>query len=232
MRAIYLKSLHQEQLNQSIEIDGDTFHHLINVVRVKTNDEILCLNGEGLSATGKITEIRKKLLILEIINLTLHEKVPGPALLIGLPKKDVLEEMLRMACECGIHDIFLVKTQYSPQDFGHSDRTDKILISSLEQSNNYYLPKVGFCKNIDEFDFSQFKLCVGFSPNVTTTKVKIENLQDTLILIGPEGGFSNSEIELFKTIKNFQLVKWNTPILRAKTALPFSIGFIHALKAL
>ena len=68
MRAVLIEDL-SYPLNDELVIDGDNFHHLKNVLRIKEGKELLLLNGKGLKALTEVIEIQKKL-----INYLLSEK--------------------------------------------------------------------------------------------------------------------------------------------------------------
>lgn len=229
MRAIYLEHLTLASAHTSIEVKDDTAHHLIHVLRIKRDEKILCLNGKGIHGLATISEIQKRSLVIQFEDLKYTEPKPTATLLIGIPKRDNLEDMIRMACECGINNILLVQTKFSPQEFIMNDRISKIIISSLEQSNNPYFPQLTFYKSIHEVEWKEFENILTFSPNGDQIPTQIEDLSRTIFIIGPEGGFSSEEEAYFKNLNNSHVIKWETPILRATTALPFAIGFIHAL---
>jgi 16S rRNA (uracil1498-N3)-methyltransferase len=106
-----------------------------------------------------------------------------------------------------------------------SDRYQKILISALEQSNNPYLPEIHLLSSLKEIPFSQYENLYTFSPQENKYSAKQFSIEKSLILIGPEGGFSTEE-EGYLVEKNSLLIKLPLPILRAKTATILAVGFL------
>ena len=67
MRCVYWHDI--SETDHEITIDGDQARHLIKVVRIKLNENILLNNGRGLGITGKVLKIEKKSVAIEVINI-------------------------------------------------------------------------------------------------------------------------------------------------------------------
>ena len=224
MKNLFLSSLNIEE--KEIEIDGESFHHFRNVTRGKKGEQVQVFNGEGLIAKGHVAELGKKSLTVQVEDISKIEKIDSPTLIIGIPKKEYLESIVRSAIQTGIFHIKLVTTEYTPWKYKFYDRLQKIMESSLIQSENPYLPILEEYKSLDEALDSFEGETLVFSTEVLEGKSFGERPVDSL-LIGPEGGFSGEEVEYLKTRKDVTLMRCSIPIMKAEVAVPFGIGLLY-----
>lgn len=224
MRAIYYPFDGTNNL-QSISITGDSAKHL-HVVRIRPGEEILVLNGKGQKAFTKVGEISKnhiELFILETVSAT-----PGHliSLAIAAPKKDAFEDILKMAVELGVLNIFPLTSDYSQYEYQKSERVQRILESALIQSNNSFMPQVYPQQKLENF-LENIKIPLFFFNSRPLECGKVENIiGEKMILIGPEGGFSPAEESRILGLSQVFSIHLPTPILRAPTAVASSIGYL------
>lgn len=218
LRAVYFT----EKIDEEIIIEDEQVHHLKNVLRIKENDEVLVLNGNGLRAKAKITSIKKKEIHISIYEKKEVSKEIDLELAIGLPKKENFEDICRIAVEAGIKKIYAVKCDYSQWKYQSSERLEKILISSILQSNNPFIPEIEEVSNVENL----LKLDKNIVPMDFCVGKTIENieLERTILFVGPEAGFSDCERALFK---NLNCLSMNGPIMRATSAVPIGIGYLR-----
>ena len=139
MRASFQKDLIPQE---SYKLSGDTAHHLINVIRLELNEEVLLLNGSGLKVKTKVSQISKREILLTQMD---HQNVSRNFkmdLALGIPKKEALELSLKQAVELGFRKIYLIRSEYSQTRLPEAERLESLLISSLEQSNSPYIPEI------------------------------------------------------------------------------------------
>jgi 16S rRNA (uracil1498-N3)-methyltransferase len=223
MRAIFQKHL---ILNESYELKGDTAHHLINVVRVDLNEEILLLNGAGLNIKTKISSLTKREVTLALIESAQVTRSYLLDLAIGIPKKEALELSLKQAVELGFSKIYLVRGAYSQTRLPEPERLDSLLISALEQSNAAYLPEI-IHANWDEIPVSKYSEIIMMDSQNKTQDVKLgKGSGSRLLIVGPEGGFSPMESELLHKIPKIWILNLPTPILRTPTAVSVGAGIL------
>jgi 16S rRNA (uracil1498-N3)-methyltransferase len=151
---------------------------------------------------------------------------------ISLPKKDAFEEILKISVECGVNEIHPLSSKYSQYQFIESERSNKLIESALIQSNNFYWPSIKPQINLDSFLNSTKSEIFYFTSKPVSIDKKIfsPSLLNSIILIGPEGGFSNEEDEIISNHKNSIPLHLSTPILRAPTATAAAFGYLLALK--
>lgn len=223
MRAIYSPN-HALDENTTL-VDKESLHHLVNVLRVKAGEELLILDGVGGKAHYHVQQITKEKVDLKRIKLEMAERFHRISVLLGVPKKDYLEDVIRSCVQLGVNEIYLWESEYSqPKGRLKEDRLEKILRNSYEQSNNPYDLKI---KNYNELDLDFFdhKIVMSVQESGDNKKVSGINLKlPTLIAIGPEGGFSTSEEESLIKEKGFLPLHLNTPIMKTTQAVPAGIG--------
>jgi len=213
--------------NSDILIEGESAHHL-NVVRVKIDEMLLLLNGQGSIVTGKITALSKNQVSVKVQKVESFVRQHELSLAIANPKKDAFEDILKAAVELGVKNIYPLSSDFSQYDYVASERVARVMESALIQSNNPFFPAVHSQQSLKEFlSTHQDQICFFNSKPSQETSVKAGVIPKT-ILIGPEGGFSSGEISAILAFPKIQEIHLPTPILRAPTAVAASIGYLLA----
>ena len=211
---------------KTLKIEGEAFHHFKNVSRGKVDSVVKVFNGKGLILDGTVIEMTKKSLMVEVKSFQEYEFVSKKKLILGIPKKEYFESILKSCTQIGIQEIFLVPTKFSPWKFKENPRFQKILESSLLQSENPFIPRYKLLDGIESLKSFEDTI-FAFSTEVKDFEPIKEEGKCQYFLIGPEGGFHLDEIEMLKTIKNITLLKLPTPIMKAETAVVYAAGFLR-----
>lgn len=222
MRAVFLKDLIPQ--NEYI-LAGDILHHLVNVIRIEKDEELLLLNGKGLSVKTLVIEASKKNLKLRTISESNAERTFKLDLVLGVPKKDALELSLKQAVELGFRKIFLVRSDYSQTKVPESDRIMSLLVSALEQSNSSFLPEVieANWESVPWNDYGTVLMLDSQTGSIGKTN-RISGVN--CLIIGPEGGFSPAELTNLRKQPHLEAVLLPTPIMRTPTAVAAGAGLI------
>lgn len=226
MRAVYLEQ--PIIAGKQLILKGDKVHHLSNVIRIKKNQEILLLAGEGKKFTAKVELITKKEIVLDhIIEHPVASLQYELSLGIAQVKKEALDLILKSCCELGIKKIFILETLHSQNYKLNLERIHKLLISGIEQSNNPWIPELEVVK-LSQFDREAFDNIFLFSikKGEVLKTGSLEISSKNLIVIGPESGFDESELEMLEKSSKVQLIHLPTPIMRASTAVNCAVGYI------
>ena len=224
MRAHWVSSLEMED---QYTLKGDELHHLVNVIRIEKEEPLLLLNGQGLIIETRVEMISKKEMILKKIDQRHRIRQFEFDLALGMPKREALELCLKEATELGFRRIYLIKSDFSQMRFPDKERTEKLLISALEQSNAPFLPEVIFTE-WDQIPFNRYKrvLLLDSQTNDINSQGEILGGSEELLIVGPEGGFSAIEIQFLHSQSNIKVVNLPTPILRSPTAVATGAGIM------
>lgn len=223
MRASYVESIKAHEGEIEV-IEGPGLHHLLNVARVKQGQLLKLLDGKGKTALGAIKHISKKRLELEVTKIErFSDGEDGISVGFARPKKDSLEFCLRACVETGAKRIFVLESERAQNYKDNLQRYQKILETALEQSNNPFMPSLSV-SSLNSLDIDSYDYCALAS---LRAKGKAQDRKGKgLLLVGPEGGFTDEEESSIFSHKNAFAVRFKGPILRTQTAIPFFIGIL------
>lgn len=203
-----MKSIHRffvDEIKKRYE-DKELIHQLKDVFRMEKGSEIILFCGDGFEHEAKIELLSKKEVVLQIGEKTIKEEKAGLHLYISIIKKDKFELAISKAVELGVSSITPVKADRSQYDEINIERLNKIIKEAAEQSGRVTIPKLNNVIKVDDV------------PDVIVLDVEGESIKNVLkldsILVGPEGGWSDREKEMFD--KTYSLP---TNTLRAETAV-------------
>jgi len=224
---------HQNLENNTVELPEDESKHCVRVLRKKVGDEIMLIDGKGNKAICKITDDNQKKCKLEVV-----EKFHFPAKAIGMhiaiaPTKnfDRMDWMLEKCTEIGVNEISFIETENSERNKINMERCEKILIQSIKQSKQYWLPKLNNIISFKQFVSNQKTnelnaLMAWCNEHSLTINEAIDIKKSTLLLIGPEGDFTDLEAKMAMD-HNFKTISLGQNILRTETAAVFSSAVIN-----
>jgi len=211
-----------EILDKKALFSSDEKIHLTKVLRKKTNDLIKIIDGTGFLYTGKIINLKNRNLEVEIIKKEKKEKKHNYYLHLAIaPTKNInrFEWFLEKATEIGIDEITPIICKNSERKKINIQRCNKILISSVKQSLKYHLPKLNEAIKFGEFIKKKNESKKYIAHCKETEKIKIEKdiNKSYTVLIGPEGDFSDHEIEVANN-NNYESITLGESRLRTETA--------------
>ena len=204
---------------KSPKLIGDNAHHAERVLRMKSGEELLVSDGAGSWARCRITYISKKETQLEILES--GAEVPPESeisVLQALPKSDRAREAVELLTAAGVTNIY--PWQAARSIGKESDKWQSYSIEASKQSRRFFIPKVNDKLNTEGAlelckEFDQILICHESATQKLTEVVK--PAKRTLIIIGPEGGISDEELEKFESAGGKSL-KLGRPILRSAHA--------------
>jgi 16S rRNA (uracil1498-N3)-methyltransferase len=190
------------ETTETFSFDKEESKHIIKVLRKKDSDILHVTNGQGLLFKTEITLASDNKCTVKIVSV---EKIETPKYKLHLavaPTKmnDRYEWFLEKATEIGIHEITPVFCDRSERKVINIERFEKIILSAMKQCNQMYLPKLNPAVTFKEF-LKKEKIGTALIAHCEETNKKslksvVAPGSDYTILIGPEGDFSNKEIEL------------------------------------
>jgi 16S rRNA (uracil1498-N3)-methyltransferase len=197
-------------------------NHCINVMRQRVNDTITVTDGSGNIYTGIIIDAHPKKCQVEVQNIEYIEPLNPYIHLAIAPTKNIdrLEWCLEKITEIGVNEITPVLCQHSERKQVRNDRLEKIVVAAMKQSGKYHLPVLNELtpfKDLINNATQSCKLIAHCSQSPRLPLKTYTNKSDMLILIGPEGDFSNAEIDQAMK-KGFEGVSLGNSRLRTETA--------------
>lgn len=213
-------------INESSEFfsfDREESKHIIKVLRKKDTDILFVTNGLGYLFKTEIALASDTKCTVKIVSV---EKAPTPKYHLHLavaPTKmnDRYEWFLEKATEIGITEITPIICDHSERKIIKTDRFDKIIQSAMKQSNQLHLPKLNepilFKDFIKIKNKDQLYIAHCEETNKKLLKEVLKPNENATVLIGPEGDFSEKEIQLALE-HNFIPVSLGNTRLRTETA--------------
>ncbi len=215
----------EEKLNNKKEFETNNIeliHQWKNVFRLGVGDRVVLLDNSGFEFLGTISFISKNNAIVLINGMKENTKPNNLKkcevyLYVSLIKKNNFELILGKGTELGVtHFIPIISSRSEKKDF-NKERAQKIIKESSEQSGRGFLPtlsEVTDLKNAlkDEVRFIAFHL-----KGEKFEKINFKEDDKVGILIGPEGGWTDEEINFFEK-NNIQIISLSPQTLRSETA--------------
>lgn len=233
---MYKFFVNQEQIKENtIRIIGEDVNHIKNVLRLEVGESIcVCSKETSKSFNCKITSLEKDEVRCEKLEEILETTEPNTYIHIfqGLPKSDKLEWIIEKCTEIGVKEITpvvmkrtIVKLDEKDKDKKLS-RWQKVAEVAAKQSKRDCILNVNPIINFQNI-FEKLKdydiLLVAYEKEKENTlkslitKLKNKENLKIAVLIGPEGGIDENEINLCKE-NNFMPVTLGKRILRTETA--------------
>lgn len=223
--------LEENILENTIKIVGTDVNHIKNVLRLSIEDKVEVI-GSKYNYDCEISHISKDeilLLIKEVKDKT-NESNLRISLFQGLPKSSKMETIIQKCTELGVYNFYPVSTNRSVVKINDMKKEEKkvqrwqlIAEEASKQSKRDIIPKV---ENILGFNdmMEKIKDKVVIVPyeseeklSIKGLKTSLENVDEINIIIGPEGGFEEYEIEKLKD-SEAHIVTLGPRILRTETA--------------
>lgn len=202
-----------------ITLNEETSRHVIQVLRMKKGEEINLSDGKGSVYHTSILDDNKKRCTVNLIKSAFHEnnKVKISVAISLLKNTSRFEWFLEKATEIGVNEFIpMLCSRTEKQHFRH-DRMRAILISSMLQSQQLWLPALHEPVAVDQvisnstYQTKWIAHCEDGKKNLLTPGGNAQ------ILIGPEGDFTTEEIQL-AIRHNYQPVTLGDTRLRTETA--------------
>ncbi|MCU0421619.1 MAG: 16S rRNA (uracil(1498)-N(3))-methyltransferase [Bacteroidia bacterium] len=224
-----------------IILDENESKHSIKVLRLNVGDKIILADGKGNIATALITDNhpkRCKLNIIERLFVSPQDKGRTYNLhLLIAPTKNAerMEWFLEKAVECGIDEITFIETERGERTKVNMDRLEKIAISAMKQSKQWYIPKINlpipFNIAIKKVEGEVKLLAWCEEEKGVLLRSQLANQPKSIVIcIGPEGDFTLQEMKDALELGFAPITLGNT-ILRTETAALFGVMACKAILA-
>ena len=221
-------------------VDGH-YHYLCNVLRVKKDDVVYIFNSKDGEWMCKIKEITKNEVILNPEQqLDVQDKCLNVTVCTPFMKPDTMSTIIRQSVEMGISRIDIFNADRSSIRNVNIGRSKVIAVEALEQCGGIFLPEINFFDSLQALIFARKNIVIPKNKDKDTNKILpgtfiVANVRTAgngedfvlssaikekpvYIFVGPEGGFSNRELDFFTEIGAI-FVSLGNRLLRTDTAM-------------
>ncbi len=189
----------------SLIIDGDEFTHLTHVMRKRVGDTIRIVDGLGTAHDAVIKEITKKTATAAILKTykNHNEHAVALTLAVGILKNPSrFDFLVEKVTELGVKEIVPLQSERTISERVKIDRWQKLALAAMKQAGRSHLPAVREMTTLDEFlnSINSFDLSVvahekPYRNSLIGNRELTTNSHSIAVIIGPEGGFSDEEVE-------------------------------------
>ncbi|RPH01433.1 MAG: 16S rRNA (uracil(1498)-N(3))-methyltransferase [Candidatus Pelagibacter sp. TMED153] len=228
-----IRLFHPENIieNTTSLLSKEHTHYVANVMRMKrgSNINFFNKNGEWLS---EIIFLGKDRVEVKFLNkLKEPSKNSNIELAICLVKKSPMDSILQKATELGVTKITPILSERTEVKELNFERAKKIVIEATEQSNQLIPPEISKVTKLKDFlnnlDGSVKLLFADVNSKDNLKKEVLSKVKSLSVLVGPEGDFSPSEIELIRGNPNVVPFTISRNILRSDTAVISAISLVN-----
>lgn len=176
--------------------------HCVRVLRLREGDDIQIVDGKGFVYQCRIVDAHPKRTMVEILSSDEHPLPWQQQITIAVaPTKhiDRMEWLVEKLVEVGVNRIIPLRCRFSERKEIKVERLQKIAVSAMKQSLKAVLPQISPLTPIEEVIASQqpgqkfIAYCSELYPRMQLARV-YQPHSDAIVLIGPEGDFSDTEI--------------------------------------
>jgi 16S rRNA (uracil1498-N3)-methyltransferase len=218
-------------------LDKSASHHLLRVLRMRTGDALVVFNGDGNHYHGVLQDevLHGASVHIHVAQPCVNESPLRIELLQGISRGDRMDVCLQKATELGVSRVLAIDCARSQANL-NMERVQKklahwqhIIISACEQSARCVVPELNYSAQLaSAMSQCNADLKLVLAPDAQTSLKQITPARHVALLVGPEGGLSESEIEQ-AVQAGFSRVRLGPRTLRTETAGPACIAALQTL---
>lgn len=219
------------------KLSDEEANHCIKVMRMQVGDQFKITDGKGSLASATITQLKKQEVIYSLHDLTKFEQRNYQIKMYIAPTRKIErnEWMVEKMVELGVDEIHFFDSTHTHSDsfkrVTNLDRMHRIAVAAMKQSFQTFLPTIHLHNSTEEMlasiqegdKYIAYVTELRDSPHLSSL---IRQSSISNILIGPEGDFSENEIEL-ALVNQFQPVSLGKTRLRTETAAIIACHCVH-----
>ena len=203
---------------EELVVTADEAHHLSHVLRVRVGEQVTIFNGQGMEASVEIVEIQPDCVLLKALQVKTSDTL-GTTIAIAqaIPKGKNMELIVQKATELGaaaVHPLISERTivRLDARDAaGKRDKWRRVALEACKQSGQNWLPEVTapqmpgkfFANQLNQYDL---KLVGSLEADACDLRSLLSDFKElnrrrprsAVVLIGPEGDFTSSELNAAK----------------------------------
>lgn len=221
----------------TVELTETVFHHWVKVLRAQVGETATLFNGQGGEYEVTLTEVAKKSASVSVNGFNPDNRTPPFKAFIGqvMSKGDRMDYAIQKSTELGAHTFQLLTSERCEmrlkydRDQKKIDHWQGIAIAACEQCGLNQVPQIIAPLNLEDW-LKQCDANLKFVMALTDGKVNFPSPlpENIAILIGPEGGLSQKEIEL---AHQYGFISWTIGerVLRTETAPVVALSILNTL---
>lgn len=197
-------------------LDENIIHQIKQVLKIIPGEQIKLIDSEVLTETLLlIKQIDKKEIRADIISTEKIEGEFGGTLACAILKGDHFDLVVEKSTELGIQKIIPLITDRVIKKSVNKERLQKIATEASEQSGRISVPEITEPQKLKDFLEENKDKKIYFAHISEKDQLSIE--KESIVCVGPEGGFTDGEISLFEEYNTIPL-SLGKNVLRAETA--------------
>ncbi len=202
--------------------DTEVINQIQKVLRLQTGERVV-LKSSLRAFEGTLDEVTKfKVTLTDIKEIEQNIPPKRISLFVCIPKKDKFELIIEKCTEIGVTDFYPVVSDRTIKTNINTERSLKIIQEASEQAQRTDTPTLHEIQNLEDI-INEYRPIVFDVEGENLTKESGENIHN--ILIGPEGGYSDKELQFFKD-KRLDIYKVGNTVLKTETAAILVSGLI------
>lgn len=229
----YLMNKNEAKEGAILRISADQMHHAAGVLRLSAGSEVRIFNEDIGEWKCEISDVKKCLVkCFDQTRKTTISPKKRFTIAFSLINSTKMSFLIEKITELGVTEIVPIISEYTQQRRFNREKARQVAIGACEQSGRLELPKLQEVQTLEAFltafisetkssgNLSSKKLFVADEMiGDYTTESPFSALEDPAFLIGPEGGFSDAERDLFNRCgQNIHRISLGSNILRSETA--------------
>lgn len=222
-------------VDMHVELTETVFHHWVKVLRAQAGEKATLFNGRGGEYEVTLIEVAKKSARVSVDSFNPDDRTPAFSTLLGqvMSKGDRMDYAIQKATELGVSKIQLLTSERCEmrlkydRDQKKIDHWQGIAIAACEQCGMNKVPEVLAPVSLQDWLASELPTTkLVLAPNKDQVNVLENVTQDIVLLIGPEGGLSEAEIQLSN---NAGFINWciGNRVLRTETAPIVALSILN-----
>ncbi len=222
-----------------LTLPADNIHYLLAVLRLKTGDHFRIFNNRDGEFIAQIISNSKNNLVVEVNNLFRNfTSEPAVNLAMAIIKNDRMLSAISMAVQLGATMITPLVTDRSQRYNINSQKLVRCIVEYTQQSERLVPAHLESTVSLSLFldkNYNQFILYANEEEDENNTLLKVvgnyaSNLANISVIVGPEGGFSVSELKMLSSKANCHSISLGSTVLRSETAVASCLAQIKLLR--
>lgn len=212
--------------NNTIEFEIENIHYIKKVLRLRNGDNLRLFNERDGEYMASIIAIDTRLLaqIKEKMQKNLLDplvRTKNVVLLVSIIKSEKFELICDMATQLGVSSIVpIISSRVQKKDLNY-ERLGKIILESVRQCERIDIPQIEKVQYLHEINFSKYEGIYLANEHEDSNFKPTDSLLNKInigVIIGPEGGFTEEEVEWLMSQDNVHSISLGPSVLRTETA--------------